>query len=88
MGDTWYLDEVFVQIQGRQQYLWRAVDEDVIDIVVQSRRIWRSRWRVGWRATLARLLAYWSATWTTEVMTVRRTTGVARFIRRGAGEAC
>jgi len=36
----WYLDEVFVTIQGRQQYLWRAVDEDgdVIDILVQSRR--------------------------------------------------
>ena len=28
MGDTWHLDEVFVKIQGRQQYLWRAVDED------------------------------------------------------------
>ena len=40
MGATWYLDEVFVKIQGRQQYLWRAVDEDgnVIDILVQSRR--------------------------------------------------
>ncbi len=40
LGDTWYLDELFVQIQGRQQYLWRAVDEDgdVIDILVQSRR--------------------------------------------------
>jgi len=35
MGDTWYLDELFVTIQGRQQYLWRAVDEDgdVIDIL-------------------------------------------------------
>ena len=40
MGDTWHLDEVFVKIQGRQQYLWRAVDEDgdTIDILVQSRR--------------------------------------------------
>jgi putative transposase len=40
MGDTWYLDELFVTIQGRQQYLCRAVDEDgdVIDILVQSRR--------------------------------------------------
>ena len=39
-GDTWYLDEVFVRLRGRQQYLWRAVDEDgdVIDILVQSRR--------------------------------------------------
>ena len=40
LGDTWYLDEVFVNIQGRRQYLWRAVDQDgdVIDILVQSRR--------------------------------------------------
>ncbi len=39
MGDTWHLDELFVKIQGRQQYLWRAVDEDgdTIDILVQSR---------------------------------------------------
>ena len=39
-GDTWHLDELFVKIQGRQQYLWRAVDEDgdVLDILVQSRR--------------------------------------------------
>jgi hypothetical protein len=37
MGDTWYLDEVFVKIQGQQRYLWRAVDEDgdVIDIFVR-----------------------------------------------------
>ncbi len=29
-----------MKIQGRQQYLWRAVDEDgdVLDILVQSRR--------------------------------------------------
>ena len=40
MGDTWHLDELFVTIQGRQHYLWRAVDEDgdAIDILVQSRR--------------------------------------------------
>ena len=40
MADTWYLDALFLNIQGRQQYLWRAVDEDgdVIDILVQSRR--------------------------------------------------
>ncbi len=40
LGDTWYLDELFVTIQGRQYYLWRAVDEDgdVIDILVQARR--------------------------------------------------
>ena len=40
IGDTWHLDEVFVTIQGRQQYLWRAVDEDgdVLDILVPSHR--------------------------------------------------
>ena len=40
MGDTWHLDELFAKLHGRQQYLWRAVDEDgdVIDILVQARR--------------------------------------------------
>ena len=40
LGDTWYLDEVFVTINGERRYLWRAVDQDgdVIDILVQSRR--------------------------------------------------
>ena len=39
-GDIWLLDEVFVKINGRLQYLWRAVDQDgeVIDILVQKRR--------------------------------------------------
>ncbi|MCB1986762.1 MAG: IS6 family transposase [Nitrosomonas sp.] len=39
-GDTFYLDEVFVKIQGRQRYLWRAVDQDgeVVDILLQERR--------------------------------------------------
>jgi putative transposase len=38
-GDQWYLDEMVIKIQGRQQYLWRAVDQDgeVLDILVQSR---------------------------------------------------
>src|SRR5262245_57453402 len=33
LGDIWYLDELFVRINGQQQYLWRAVDQDsdVID---------------------------------------------------------
>lgn len=40
LGDTWYLDEVFVTFPGRRQYLWRAVDQDgdLLDILVQSRR--------------------------------------------------
>ena len=45
MGDTWYLDELFVTIQGQRNYLWRAVDQDgdVLDILVQSRRDRRDR---------------------------------------------
>jgi putative transposase len=37
LGDTWHLDELFVTIQARQHYLWRAVDQDgdIIDILVQ-----------------------------------------------------
>ena len=40
LGDTWHLDELFVTIRGRRQYLWRAVDQDgdVLDILVQPRR--------------------------------------------------
>ncbi len=40
LGDTWFLDEVFVTIRGKRQYLWRAVDQDgdLIDILVQPRR--------------------------------------------------
>ena len=39
-GDKWHLDEVFLTINGRRHYLWRAVDQDdhVLDILVQSRR--------------------------------------------------
>ncbi len=39
-GDTWHLDEVFVKINGKRYYLWRAVDSkgQVIDILMQSRR--------------------------------------------------
>jgi len=28
LGDTWYIDEVFVKMRGRRYYLWRAVDQD------------------------------------------------------------
>ena len=39
-GDTFFLDEVFVKIQGVQHYLWRAVDQDgeVVDVFLQNRR--------------------------------------------------
>ena len=40
LGDRWHLDEVFIKINGRTHYLWRAVDQEgeVLDILVQSRR--------------------------------------------------
>jgi putative transposase len=39
-GDTFFIDEVFVKIQGKQYYLWRAVDQDgdVVDVFLQRRR--------------------------------------------------
>ena len=39
-GDTFYIDELFVKINGKQQYLWRAVDQDgeVVDVYLQKRR--------------------------------------------------
>ena len=39
-GDTFFIDEVFVKIRGKQRYLWRAVDQDgeVVDVFLQTRR--------------------------------------------------
>lgn len=39
-GDTWHLDAVFMKINGKTHYLWRAVDQagNVLDILVQSHR--------------------------------------------------
>jgi len=40
LGDTRYLDEVFIKIRGELHCLWRALDQDgdTIDILVQKRR--------------------------------------------------
>ena len=37
---TWHLDEVYLKIDGRLVYLWRAVDAEgeVLDVLVQTRR--------------------------------------------------
>jgi putative transposase len=37
---TWHLDEVYLKIDGRMVYPWRAVDAEgeVLDVLVQSRR--------------------------------------------------
>lgn len=50
-GDHWFLDEVFVTIQGQRQYLWRAIDQDgdiidIIDILLQRRRNGRAAKRL------------------------------------------
>ena len=39
-GDTFFIDEVFVKIDGKQYYLWRAVDQDgeIVDVFLQRRR--------------------------------------------------
>jgi transposase-like protein len=46
--DAWHLDEVFVNIAGKQMYLWRAVDGDgeVLDVLVQKRRDKRAALRI------------------------------------------
>ncbi len=39
-GDTFFIDEIFVKINGKQHYLWRAVDQDgeVVDVYLQAKR--------------------------------------------------
>ena len=39
-GYTFFIDEVFVKINGKQHYLWRAVDQDgeVVDVYLQAKR--------------------------------------------------
>ena len=39
-GETSFIDEVFLKINGKQHYLWRAVDQDgeVVDVFLQARR--------------------------------------------------
>ena len=39
-GDTFFIDEVFVKINGKHHYLWRAVDQDgeVVDVYLQAKR--------------------------------------------------
>jgi len=44
LGDQWFLDEVFIKINGRPHYFWRAVDQDnnTLEILVQAKRNKRS----------------------------------------------
>jgi putative transposase len=74
LGDIWHLDELFVNIQGQRQYLWRAVhqDGDVIDILVQPRRdqgaaerffhrLLKGQKREPWRLITDKLRSYGAA---------------------------
>ena len=65
-GDKWHLDEVFVGINGRLRYLWRAVDQhgDVRDVLVQSRRnaVAAKRFFVSCSRACGRCRACWSPT--------------------------
>ncbi len=52
LGDQWFLDEVFIKINGRPHYLWPAVDQEslprersecfgynnTLEILVQTKR--------------------------------------------------
>ena len=39
-GDAFYIDEVFIKINGKQHYLWCVVDQDgeVVDVYLQAKR--------------------------------------------------
>jgi len=39
-GDTFFIDEVFIRIEGKQHYLWRAVDQDgeIVGVFLQGKR--------------------------------------------------
>jgi len=39
-SDTFFIDEVFIRIEGKQHYLWRAVDQDgeIVDVFLQKKR--------------------------------------------------
>jgi len=71
LGDTWYVDEVFVKIQGEQFYLWRAVDQDgdTLDILVTRKRnksaakrffrkVLKIQGEVPWRLVTDKLKSY------------------------------
>ena len=38
-GDRFYIDEIFVRINGKQHYIWRAVDQggEVVDVYFQAK---------------------------------------------------
>src|SRR5215468_506549 len=45
-SNRWHLDEMVVRIAGERMYLWRAVDHEVLDMLVQRRRDSRAALRL------------------------------------------
>lgn len=45
-ADKWHLDEMVVSIKGKKYWLWRAVDANVLDALLQSRRNKRAALRL------------------------------------------
>ena len=60
-GDTFYIDEIFVKINGKQHYLWRAVDQDgeVVYVYLQDKRRGSSL-----LMPLLVICSIWGGTWT------------------------
>ncbi len=74
MGDTWHLDELFVSIQGRRQYLWRPSTRTVTCCTSSSspgrdrwaatrffRKLVKAKGRVPQRLITDKLLSYRAA---------------------------
>ena len=74
LRDIWHLDELFVNIQGKRHYLWRAVDQDgdVIEILVQRyrnaraakrffRKLLKGQGSTPWRLVTDKLKSYGTA---------------------------
>ena len=58
-GDTFYIGEVFVKINGKQHFLWRAVEQDgqVVDVYLQAQRFITAHAAVSSLFNLGRHLA-------------------------------
>src|SRR3979409_459039 len=60
---TWHLDEVYLKIDGRMVYLWRAVDAEgeVLDVLVQTRRNKRAALKIPDKLVTDDLRSYGAA---------------------------
>ena len=90
--------EVFVKIQGRQHYLWRAVDQDgdVVDVLLQRRRGGKAAKRFPATRRMAEKLAgadgkahYAERKWISEAVNgwIKRVLGFRQFSVRGLNSA-